>query len=370
MRIGIIGGGQLGLMLGEAGKALGIDCEFLDPSPQPPAAAAGPVTTAAFDNRDAILRLAARCDALTYEFENVPVSALEPLAHDYPVFPPPAALARAQDRMSEKELFESLDIALPGWHAVDSRDDLDAAAKKLGLPLVLKTRRLGYDGKGQAVVRGADDLDHAWNSLSGSPLIAEAFVPFDFEVSAIATRSLSGSIERYPLTHNIHEGGILRYSRAPVVSPELDAQADVAIRRMLEELDYVGTLALELFVSDGRLLANEFAPRVHNSGHWTIEGAETSQFANHLVAVAGDEPRPAGVAQHAGMLNLIGEIPAAAREIDRPGTTLHDYGKSARPGRKLGHITIVANTALERDRMLREIGDSVTGSTPDFGTAL
>ena len=366
-RIGIIGGGQLGQMLGYAGRTLGFDCEFLDPSPNPPAASAGPVSTAAFDDENAIRELASRVDVLTYEFENVPVDALATI-DGVPVYPPLDALSKAQDRLYEKELFEALDIPLPEWHAVDTRDDLAAAANRLGLPMVLKTRRFGYDGKGQFVIRETAELDTAWSELGGSPLIAEAWVPFDYEVSAIAARSVDGDIEFYPLTHNQHAGGILRYSRAPVDIPELDAQARHAIQKMLNELDYVGVLALELFVHDGILLANEFAPRVHNSGHWTIEGAATSQFANHLLAVAGRKPGPAGVRGHAGMCNLIGEIPAAARTLDIAGTVLHDYGKSPRPGRKLGHITVVADTAADRDEKLAVIGETVTGSTPDFGT--
>ncbi len=369
MRIGIIGGGQLGQMLGFAGKELGFDCEFLDPTPTAPAADAGPVTAAAFDDEDAIRALAARVDVLTYEFENVPVPSLEAAAGDTPVYPPLGALASAQDRLHEKQLFESLDIPLPGWHAVDSRADLDAAAAKLGYPVVLKTRRLGYDGKGQYVIKEPRDLDTAWSTLGGTPLIAEAWVPFDYEVSAIAARSVDGVIEHYPLTNNVHGGGILRYSRAPIANAELDSLARETIGKLLTKLDYVGVLALELFVHDGRLLANEFAPRVHNSGHWTIEGAATSQFANHLLTVAGQAPGAATVTGHAGMLNLIGEIPDSARKPGVAGAELHDYGKSPREGRKLGHITVLADSAAERDERLRALGETVTGSTPDFGTA-
>ena len=368
MRIGVIGGGQLGQMLGFAGRELGFDCVFIDPSPTPPAAAAGDVIAAAFDDRAAILALARDTDVLTYEFENVPVRALESAAAEGPVYPPLGALSSAQDRLAEKELFESLDIPLPGWHQVDSRADLQAAAEKLGLPIVLKTRRLGYDGKGQVVIKDTDEIDAAWQALGDSDLIAEAWVPFDFEVSQIATRSVDGHIEYFPLTHNQHAGGILRYSRAPVVSEPLESAARRAVARMLESLDYVGTLALELFVMDGGLLANEFAPRVHNSGHWTIEGAATSQFANHLLAVAGDRPRPAPARGHSGMLNLIGEIPDSARDVVDTHIVLHDYGKSPRAGRKLGHITVTADTPETRDAELIRIGKTVTGSTPRFET--
>ena len=368
MRIGIIGGGQLGQMLGYAGPELGFDCVFIDPSPEPPAANAGEVISAAFDDVDAITRLSETVDALTYEFENVPVAALESAVTACPVYPPLDALAAAQDRLSEKTLFESLDIPVPGWHQVDTREDLEAAAEKLGLPLVLKTRRLGYDGKGQFVIRSTGDLDNAWDTLGGVPLIAEAWVPFDYEVSQIATRGVDGDIEFFPLTHNQHEGGILRYSRAPVTVPALEQAARESVRKMLESLDYVGTIALELFVRDGGLLANEFAPRVHNSGHWTIEGARTSQFANHLLAVAGKKPRPAPAVDFAGMLNLIGTIPDSARGLENDHVVLHDYGKAPRAGRKLGHITVTADTAEGRDAELTRIGQTVTGSTPRFET--
>ncbi len=368
MRIGIIGGGQLGQMLGYAGRELGFDCTFLDPSPSPPAADAGPVVKAAFDDGDAIRELAAGVDVLTYEFENVPVEALESAIDVCPVYPPLPALSKAQDRLSEKTLFESLDIPLPGWHAVDSHDDLSAAADRLGLPLVLKTRRFGYDGKGQFVIRSPEDLDAAWEALGGSALIAEAWVPFDYEVSAIAARAVDGSIAFYPLTHNQHAGGILRYSRAPVNVPALDSQARDAARKLAESLDYVGVIALELFVRDGQLLANEFAPRVHNSGHWTIEGAVTSQFANHLLTVAGKAPGDAAARHHSGMLNLIGEIPATARVDRGPATVLHDYGKAPREGRKLGHITVIADSADSRDAALTDLGESVTESIPRFET--
>jgi len=369
MRVGIIGGGQLGQMLGYAGRELGISCEFLDPSPAPPAASAGSVTKAAFDDPVALAELAQRVDVLSYEFENLPADALAAVADICPIYPPLKALTEAQDRLCEKQLFEALDIALPGWHAVDSRSDLTAAAGKLGLPLVLKTRRLGYDGKGQAVISTEADLDTAWAELRGSPLIAEQWVDFDYEVSAIATRGVSGELVVYPLTHNVHSGGILRYSRAPVQSPPLEHKAAEYVHRLLEELDYVGTLALELFVVGDSLLANEFAPRVHNSGHWTIEGASVSQFGNHLLAVTGQTPKAPELRGHAGMLNLIGEMPPEARQPSDTGAVLHDYGKSPRPGRKLGHLTLVAASADERDARLARLGESVTGSTPEFGTA-
>ena len=235
---------------------------------------------------------------------------------------------------------------------------MTAAAAAVGLPLVLKTRRFGYDGKGQVVIKTAADLDAAWQQLGGTELIAEAWVSFDYEVSAIGARNVSGDISSYPLTRNRHVNGILHSSRAPLDNAALTQLADDYMRRLLVELDYVGVLALELFVVGGDLLANEFAPRVHNSGHWSIEGASPSQFTAHLLAICDmDLPVPQ-ILGHAGMLNLIGTIPAAAHQL--PAGRLHDYGKAPRNGRKLGHITVIGDSAEDRDRLLASIEESVS----------
>lgn len=366
MRIGIIGAGQLGQMLGFAARKLGHECLFLDPSSDPPARVVGPVIQAPFDDAVALAVLADKCDVVTYEFENVPVDALGDIEGLAPIYPPPAALGQAQDRLREKRLFEKVGISLPGYRAIDSVSDLEVAADELGLPLVLKTRRLGYDGKGQVVVREPSAIAAAVGELGTTGLIAEQWVPFDYEVSAIGVRNAEGRIATYCLTRNEHADGILRTSRAPVENAVLTDKAVGYMHDLLEHLDYVGVLALELFVVDDELLANEFAPRVHNSGHWTIEGAETSQFANHVLAVTGQPPGPTDVNGHAGMVNLIGEISDAARQP--PCGALHDYGKKARTGRKLGHITVVGNTAAERDTMLAMLAECVTGSTPPTGT--
>jgi len=359
MRIGIIGAGQLGQMLGFAARDLDMQCRFIDPSDTPPAAVAGDVIKRPFDDPDALQTLADECDVVTYEFENVPVEALLRISDRVPVYPPPGALRHAQDRLAEKRLFDSLQIPLPRYRAVDTLQDLQAAIDAIGLPLVLKTRRLGYDGKGQFVVRSVDDIDAAWRTLGTQALIAEEWVPFDYEVSAIGVRNVAGDIAMYPLTHNEHEDGILRRSRAPVDAPELTAIAGRYVTALLSHLDYVGVLALEFFVTGDRLLANEFAPRVHNSGHWTIEGAETSQFANHLRAISNLPLGSTACRGHAGMLNLIGEIPDTTRTPPEPGYWLHDYGKTPREGRKLGHITTVAASAEDRDRRLRLILDAL-----------
>lgn len=360
MRIGIIGAGQLGQMLGFAARNLKVSCRYIDPSEDPPAAACGKVIQASFDDPVALVTLAETCDLVTYEFENVPVAALQHIEGIVPIYPPAKALRHAQDRLAEKMLFDELRIPLPGYHAVDTREDLDAAAENLGLPMVVKTRRMGYDGKGQCVVKTVSDLDGAWAELGTQPLVAEQFVPFDYEVSCIGVRRVSGETAIYPLSRNVHLEGILHSARSPVDAPELAATAADYVHRLLARLDYVGVLALELFVVGDELRANEFAPRVHNSGHWSIEGSETSQFENHLRAIL-DLPLGSTASKgYAGMVNLIGEISPATRALGVG--VLHDYGKASRPGRKLGHITVVADTEEQRDALVEIIDKTVTQS--------
>ena len=355
MRVGVVGGGQLGRMLGLAGVPMGLEFVFLDPSPEAPAAAVGEHIAAGFDDDAAIAGLAGRCDVLTYEFENVDVDALVAAAGRTPVFPPPGALATAQDRCNEKTVFEAAGIPVAPWRTVDGREELEAACRDIGLPLIVKTRRLGYDGKGQRRVLGEADIPAVWEALGGVPLLAERLVEFEREVSIIGSRGADGALACYPLTENVHRGGILDTSRAPAADALLQSLAEDHLRALTERLDYRGTIAVEFFVSGGRLLGNEFAPRVHNSGHWTIEGAACSQFENHLRTICG---LPAGACRprgHAGMLNLIGTMPAVDGVLAVADAHLHDYCKSPRPGRKLGHVTIVADTPAERDRRLGEV---------------
>ncbi len=353
MRVGIIGAGQLGQMLGLAGKHLDLEFTFLDPASEPPAGIAGPVLRFPFDSDAGLRQLASSVDVLTYEFENVPVEAIEKVADSVNVYPPLEALRNAQDRLLEKKLFESLAIPVPTYAAVDSEEDLRKAANAIGLPLVLKTRRLGYDGKGQVLVVNGSEISAAYEALQGRALIAEQWVDLDREVSAIGARSVAGEIAVYPITENRHRDGILRVSRAPDPSDDIADQAGKYLTALLTRLQYAGVLALEFFVQGNQLLANEFAPRVHNSGHWTIEGAVTSQFENHLRAIR-DMPLgdPSAVA-HAGMINLIGSMPAALTESE--WFHLHVYGKKPRPGRKLGHITVLADSGAERDQRLAKI---------------
>jgi 5-(carboxyamino)imidazole ribonucleotide synthase len=354
-RVGIIGAGQLGQMLGFAGQSLGLEFLFLDPSPNSPAAVVGPVLPMPFDSAEGLSQLARDTDVVTYEFENVPVSAIEKISGDVAVYPPPDALRYAQDRLREKQLFESLQIPIPPYRTIDSEHDLREAASDIGLPLVLKTRRLGYDGKGQIVIRNEVDMGNAVATLGGSDLIAEQLVPFDREVSAIGVRNVRGDVVVYPLIENQHRNGILNISKAPVVAPDLTALAIRHLEQMLSRLDYVGVLTIEFFVVGDELLANEFAPRVHNSGHWTIEGAATSQFENHLRAILDLPLGDASPVGHAAMLNLIGSMPPQNLDFGGDSASLHDYGKEARPGRKLGHITVVAGDAAERDHAVTDL---------------
>src|SRR5690606_25582511 len=281
VKVGVLGAGQLGRMLALAGYPLGLRFRFLDPNPESPAAALGEFIAADYDDPDALRRFAEGLDVATYEFENVPASVADYLAGHVPaVHPHYAALAVSQDRLSEKQLFRRLGIPTAPFAAVDSEDDLARAVDEVGLPAVLKTRRYGYDGKGQFVLREAADVHRAWAALGGAPLILEGFVAFERELSIIAVRGRDGDIVYYPLSENHHLEGILRRTIAPApgVTASLQARAEASARAVLEEFDYVGVLAIELFQRGDDLLANEMAPRVHNSGHWTIEGAETSQF--------------------------------------------------------------------------------------------
>ena len=287
------------------------------------------------------------------------MAALDKITADTPVYPPAKALEHAQDRLAEKQLFTSINIPVPGFRTIDSVDDLQRAAAEIGLPIVLKTRRLGYDGKGQQIIREGDDFAEAATSLGGTDLIAEQWVPFDREVSVIGSRNVRGDICIYPLSENEHKNGILNVSRAPADRSGLESVAQRYITDLLIRLDYVGTLALELFVVGEQLLANEFAPRVHNSGHWTIEGAVTSQFENHLRAILDMPLGDPSMRGKAGMINLIGTMPAGLPNVENCTKHLHDYGKAPRPGRKLGHITVVADSVAERETALNEIAASL-----------
>jgi 5-(carboxyamino)imidazole ribonucleotide synthase len=342
--IGILGGGQLGYMLALAGYPLGLHFRFLDPSPEAPVGRIAQRVTADYTDQAALEKFSSGLELVTYEFENVPVEAANFLAKRIPVYPPPAALEAAQDRLAEKHLFRKLGIATTEFAPVSNAGELDAAVKILSLPAVLKTCRMGYDGKGQWILRTAQDVAKAKSELPRVQLILERFVPFTRELSVLAVRSRNGETAIYPLVENHHRNGILRLSLAPAprLEPSVQRDAERAAHRILESLKYVGVLAIEFFEHQGELLANEMAPRVHNSGHWTIEGAVTSQFENHLRAVLGLPLGSTGPAGHCAMLNLIGDLPESSEVLAVPDAHLHLYGKSPRPGRKLGHVTLRA----------------------------
>lgn len=352
LTVGIVGGGQLARMMALAGYPLGLRFVVLDPASDACAGQVAPQIHGEYDDTEALDELARRCDVVTFDFENVPAAALERLAAEVPVAPNPRALGIAQDRLAEKTLFRELGIPTPVHAAVDSRADLDAAVATTGLPAVLKTRRFGYDGKGQRVLRARADLDAAWAELAGHALILEGFVPFTRELSILAVRGHDGATAFWPLVENVHAGGILRVSRAPADADALAATAHAHAQALLDALDYVGVLAIEFFELDGTLVANEMAPRVHNSGHWTIEGAETSQFENHLRAVCGLPLGATGAIGHSAMLNFIGRQPEAAAFLATPGLHWHDYGKAERAGRKVGHATLRADDAAALDTAL------------------
>ena len=341
MRVAILGGGQLGRMLGLEGAPLGIEFAFLEPAENPPAGAVGDIVRSAYDDPAGLAQVVDGARVVTYEFENVPVGSARELEATIPVRPPPAALEMAQDRVVEKEGFRAVGIPTPAFHALDGVEDVEAALEATGLPAVIKTRRLGYDGKGQAVVRTAEEARASVERM-GPGLVAEAFVEFDRELSLVAVAGSDGVHRFYPLTENHHEDGILRISYAPALEvPEsVRNQAEAYGRALIERLGYVGVLAIEFFLQGDVLLANEMAPRVHNSGHWTLDGAAVSQFENHIRAVLGLPLGDTSATGHAVMINLIGEVPELATLLREPGVHVHLYGKAPRPGRKLGHVNV------------------------------
>jgi 5-(carboxyamino)imidazole ribonucleotide synthase len=347
--IGILGGGQLGRMLALAAAKLGLKCHVYAPDTDSPAFAVVHQTTLAdYADESALDRFAREVDVVTYEFENVPAETATFLSARCPVLPDPTVLATTQDRLIEKKFIVSLGIATAPFAAIDGRADLAAALERIGRPAVLKTRRLGYDGKGQATIRGHTDLDAAWNEIGARPSILESFVAFEREISVVAARSRDGTVECFDVTENEHRNHILKVSRVPAaVSDSTARQAQQIAEAIANAVDYVGVLAVEMFVvpdaGGHQVLVNEIAPRVHNSGHWTLDGASVSQFEQHIRAIVG---WPLAVPIRRGrieMINLIGsEVEDFARWLKTPGAALHLYGKTrTRPGRKMGHVTRV-----------------------------
>jgi 5-(carboxyamino)imidazole ribonucleotide synthase len=336
-RIGILGAGQLALMLADAGKVLDVDVVCAG-QPGDCAEQAAEVIAVDLDDAAAVAAFASEVDLVTIESENIHADVLQGLN----LYPNARAVGIAQDRLIEKRFFTECGIGTAPFAPVDSFEDLTRAMQITGLPAILKTRRMGYDGKGQARLRSSEDAAEAWAGVGGVPCILEGMVNFEAEVSLLAVRGRSGQVAFYPLIENRHREGILRTSIAPFVDESLQRQAEGYLMALLEKLDYVGVLAVEFFVVGGTLLANEMAPRVHNSGHWTIEGSETSQFENHLRAIAGMELGDT-TSRPTVMLNCIGSMPSEKETAAFPELFRHDYGKEARPGRKVGHLTFPAS---------------------------
>ena len=362
--VGILGGGQLARMLALSGAPLGLRFLVMDTAADACAGQFAPLLVGDYRDEAALAEFASKVDVATFDFENVPAESAEWLARRVPVFPNPRALAVAQDRLVEKTLFRELGIPVGAFADIETHAQLQAEVEQLGGACILKTRRLGYDGKGQFRIKSPADVDAAWQALGAQAetvgLIVEAFIPFERELSVIAVRSRDGEVRTWPMTENWHVDGVLSASLAPArVDAALAGAACAHARRLAESLDYVGVFALELFYRDGALLANEMAPRVHNSGHWTIEGAETSQFQNHLRAVLGLPLGDTRVLGHACMLNWIGEMPASGAVLQEAGGHWHDYGKEPRGGRKVGHATLRADDAAVLAEALRRVGSAL-----------
>jgi 5-(carboxyamino)imidazole ribonucleotide synthase len=359
--VGILGGGQLARMMALSGAPLGLRFLVMDTVADACAGQFAPLIVGDWRDEGALAEFASKIDVATFDFENVPAESAQWLSQRVPVFPNPRALAIAQDRLAEKTLFRDLGIPVPDFADITSRADLDHAIARLGTPCILKTRRLGYDGKGQFRIKAPADAEAAWDALGAQAttvgLILEGFVAFERELSVVAVRGRDGEFRTWPLTENWHVDGVLSASLAPAkADAALTAVAFAHARKLAEALDYVGVFALELFCRDGVLLANELAPRVHNSGHWTIEGSETSQFQNHLRAVLGLPLGDTRMVGTACMLNWIGAMPEAGAVLREAGGHWHDYGKESRAGRKVGHATLRADSSHDLAATLQRVG--------------
>ncbi len=341
MKVGILGAGQLAQMLAQAGQPLGMEFKFVSPDPTSCAAQYGELICKSYDDESAHQELMEWSDVITYEFENIPTDMVLKLEQANSLYPPSNALATAGDRIAEKTMFNSLGIETAQYEAINSAEDLHQALTVIGRPSILKTRSDGYDGKGQVVIKDNTDLAAAWDKLQGAPCILESMVNFDREVSIIAARKKNGEIAYYPLTENHHREGILRLSMCFHAEP-LQNKAQDMVRKIAEHLDYVGIIALELFQAGNELLANEIAPRVHNSGHWTQNGTQASQFENHLRAICNIDLMQPCLLAPAAMVNLIGTLPNADDVAKHRNSVPHIYGKAEREGRKIGHINLTS----------------------------
>ena len=353
--IGIFGGGQLGRMMAQAALPLNIQCTFFEANTDCPSAQLGKVYST--QDPQGLSEFIESADVFSLEFENTPLSDVDKLTQVKDIYPPRDALAIAQNRLLEKNLFKTLQIPVAPFLAVDSLETLQHAVGELGLPIVLKTATGGYDGKGQFVIRDQQQIEQAWDELGpAKSLIAESFVQFSREVSIIAVRGQNGEIKTWPLAENHHHHGILSHSIVPAPSSQdLQPVAQDYISRVLNHLNYVGVLTLELFVTEQGLFANEIAPRVHNSGHWSIEGSVCSQFENHIRAVAGLPLGDTQIVRPTILVNIIGQHPKTADVLALSGAHLHLYNKTERTGRKLGHITLMPTNSSELQGLCREL---------------
>ncbi len=352
MNVGILGGGQLARMMAEVGSSLGLSFTFFCPDSHACAAPFGEHLYASYDDKSAQKRFANWADVATYEFENIPLSLVESLQQQIPLHPASSVLSVARDRLTEKLLFRTLGIPTAKFAPVDSLEQLINSMEDIGLPAILKKRTQGYDGKGQVLLRNASDLSTAWERIGRVPCIVESVVAFSREFSIIAARNQKGEIVFYPVSENHHRDGILRLSISRKDDP-MQVRAEAKIRVIMDNLDYVGVMALELFQIEDQLFANELAPRVHNSGHWTIEATETSQFENHLRAICGFPLGKTSSAQISAMVNLIGRLPVESQIRNIGGASLHFYGKAERPGRKVGHVTLTSSGCSPEEFDLR-----------------
>lgn len=358
MRIGIVGGGQLARMMVLAGEPLGIEFMILDPAEDATAGKIAEQVVADYDDIDALTLLASKVDVITFDFENVSAEALHYLESSCTVSPPIQALRISQDRLAEKELFQQHHIATAPFAAINSLDDLKSAVSRMGTPCILKTRRFGYDGKGQALIHSLDDCANAWQAIQQQAAILEGFVEFDYEASLIMVRNATNEIAYYAMPKNEHKQGILHISRVPFIDNAITEQAKQLLQPLIEELNYIGVLTVEFFVKDNKLIANEMAPRVHNSGHWTIEGANCSQFENHIRAISA-LPLGNTALSHpfSAMINFISQMPDIDDVCNIANSHIHDYHKDARTGRKVGHATVTGDSEALLNKAIEQVVD-------------
>ncbi len=366
-RIGCLGGGQLGRMMALEGYPLGLSFTFLDPAPDSCAGQVGGRLIGPYTDPAMLAELGARSDLVTFEFESVPQEAAARLASSTEVFPGPRALAVAQDRLLEKRIFADLGIPTAEHARVDGPEDFDAAWAKVGHPARLKSRRLGYDGHGQSQVASRQDMERAFSAVGGVPSILEREVAFERELSIISVRSRTGAVAFYPLTENHHEDSVLRLSLAPApgLTSRLQAEAEQLSLAVMDELEYCGVLAVELFQVGDRLVANEMAPRVHNSGHWTLDGDVVSQFQNHLRAGLGWPLGATGTVRPHAMVNVLSAAPERERLLGVPLARVHLYGKQPRALRKLGHVNLSGGSPAEVSAAVLETGAILQASLPE-----